>query len=370
MNCRFTLLLSLLTFSFFLSAQDPSFSQFYANRIYLNPAFAGIEQGLTFAGVSRIQWTNADTGFKTYGVSLELQEPGINSGIGLNIFQDRQGLAQLNTTSIGLTYAYTIKMVNHNIHFGLQARWIEKKVDWSKITFSDQLDPVYGAIYPTTAIPILDRITYSDFDAGVVWRFKSDIRLGKKRFRDTRHALGIAIHHLPNLISDNAGNESFQQLDTRVNPRITIHAGSVIPFVWFADGSKTIAVSPTIKVDIQGEKITEFSSNLQVITMGGYLVYDGVYIGALYQNKKIITDSRNTNAFILAFGAYLKRPGSKTKNTFVGFSYDANTTGVGTQAGGVYELAVRWNFIDIPGIFGDRSNKRKSNKSLDCFKFF
>jgi len=369
MVCRFTLLIFLLISSISASAQDPSFSQFYANRIYLNPAFAGIEEGLTFAGVSRIQWTNADSGFKTYGASLELQEPGINSGIGLNIYQDRQGLAQLNTTSIGLTYAYTIKMEKHNVHFGLQARWIEKKVDWSKITFSDQLDPVYGAIYPTSAIPILDRVTFSDFDAGVVWRFKSDIRLGKKRFRDTRHALGIAIHHLPNLISDNAGNESFQQLETRVNPRITLHAGSVIPFVWFAGGSRTIAFSPTFKIDIQGEKISELKNNLQVFTFGGYLVYDGVYIGALYQNKQLLTDSRNTNAFILAFGAYLKRPGSKTKNTFVGFSYDANTTGVGTKAGGVYELAVRGNFTDIPGIFGG-NRKRKSNKSLDCFRFF
>ena len=117
-------------------AQDPSFSQFYANRIYLNPAFTGLEAGLSVAGVSRMQWVNVDQGFRTYGFSVELQEPHIKSGIGLSLFHDTQGLMQLNTTSIGLSYSYTIPMENQNIHFGLQARWIQKSVDWSKIIFS------------------------------------------------------------------------------------------------------------------------------------------------------------------------------------------------------------------------------------------
>ena len=355
-------------FYYLAIGQDPSFSQYYANRIYLNPAFAGLEKGLTVAGVSRIQWANVDGGFRTYGISLEMQEPGINSGLALHLFQDNQGLAQLNTTSVGLTYAYTIKMDNHNIHVGLQGRWVQKKVDWSKIVFSDQLDPVYGNVYATTAIPILDRITYTDFDAGVVWRFKTDLRFGKKRLRDTRYSIGIAAHHLPNLISDNAGVESFQQLETRVSPRVTFHAGAVVPLAWFANGAKSIAVSPTLKLDIQGDKLSDWQSNLQVFSIGGYIVYDGIYVGALYQNKKLITDQRNTNAFILAFGAYLKRPKSKAKNVFLGFSFDANTTGVGTRAGGVYELAFRWNFTGAQGIFN--SDRRSSKKSLDCYKFF
>ena len=54
----------LLCFSHYLSAQDPSFSQFYANRIYLNPAFAGIEGGISATAVARAQWLRADRGFR------------------------------------------------------------------------------------------------------------------------------------------------------------------------------------------------------------------------------------------------------------------------------------------------------------------
>ncbi|MCB0634515.1 MAG: type IX secretion system membrane protein PorP/SprF, partial [Lewinella sp.] len=39
-----------------LKAQDPSFSQFYANRVYLNPAFVGLESGITLSATSRMQW--------------------------------------------------------------------------------------------------------------------------------------------------------------------------------------------------------------------------------------------------------------------------------------------------------------------------
>ena len=70
------------------------------------------------------------------------------------MLSDTEGLAQLKTTSVGLSYAYTIPMESHNIHFGFEVDWIQKSVDWSKIIFSDQLDPVYGAIYPTSAIPL------------------------------------------------------------------------------------------------------------------------------------------------------------------------------------------------------------------------
>lgn len=352
-----------------LSAQDPSFSQFYANRIYLNPAFTGLEAGLTVAAVSRMQWLNVDSGFRTYGFSLEMQEPAVNSAFGLSLYQDQQGLAQLNTTSIGLAYAYTLAMKNHNVHFGMQARWVQKSVDWDKITFSDQLDPVYGSIYPTSAVPILNRITYSDFDAGIVWRFNSDIRMGKRRMRDSRHSIGVAVHHLPQLFNQNGGYESFQQLETRVAPRVTIHFGSVLPIVWFASGTKNIAISPTFKYDLQGDDLSSPSKNLQVFTTGGYFVYDGVYVGALYQNKRLISGPQNTNALILAFGAFIQPKKKDASNMFIGFSYDANTTGVGSRAGGVFELAFRYNFSGIPSIFG-ASKKRKSNKPLDCFRFF
>ncbi len=363
----------LCLFGISAQAQDPSFSQFYANRVYLNPAFTGLEAGITVSGVSRMQWLNVDGGFRTYGFNLELQEPALNSGIGLSLMHDQQGLAQLETTTVGLSYAYTIPFENHNIHVGFQYQYVQKTIDWSKITFSDQLDPLHGAIYATSAVPILERVSFSDFDVGAVWRFNTDLRLSKKKtLRDTRHSLGLSIHHLPALVNQNGGNESFQNLDTRVSPRMTIHAGSVIP-LWFFNGSKkSISISPNIKYDLQGEQLGQVKQNLQVLTYGCYLIYEGLYVGALYQNKKPIAGIENTNALILAFGTFInpKTKGRTQKNNlFLGLSYDANTTGLGSRAGGVIEVAFRWNFTDAPGLFGG-SRKGSAKRAMDCTKFF
>ncbi len=361
----------LCLFGISAQAQDPSFSQFYANRVYLNPAFTGIEAGITVSGVSRMQWLNVDRGFRTYGFNVELQEPSLNSGIGLSLIHDQQGLAQLQTTTEGLSYAYTIPFEHHNIHIGIQYQYVQKAIDWSKITFSDQLDPLYGAVYETAAVPIFDRVSHSDFGAGVVWRFDTDMKISKKKtLRDTRHSLGISMHHLPALFNPNGGNESFLNLGTRVSPRMTLHAGSVIP-VWFFNGSKkTIALSPNIKYDVQGDQLARTRQNLQVLTYGCYLIYEGVYVGALYQNKRPLAGVQNTNALILAFGTFIesKKPG-KSNNMFVGLSYDANTTGLGSRAGGVIEAAFRWNFNDAPGLFGG-SRKSSAKRAMDCTRFF
>ncbi|WP_417266065.1 type IX secretion system membrane protein PorP/SprF, partial [Brumimicrobium sp.] len=47
-------------------AQDPQFSQFYANPIYLNPAFAGSHGCPRFAVNYRNQWPALSGTFVTY----------------------------------------------------------------------------------------------------------------------------------------------------------------------------------------------------------------------------------------------------------------------------------------------------------------
>jgi len=69
-------------------AQDPSFSQFYANRLYLNPAFAGTENcprvGLSY----RNQWPSLDQGFVTYSASYDQRVDALAGGLGLLVMSD------------------------------------------------------------------------------------------------------------------------------------------------------------------------------------------------------------------------------------------------------------------------------------------
>ena len=336
-----------------------------------------MESGLSVAGVSRMQWTSVDDGFRTYGFSLELQEPYIRSGIGLHLFRNTQGLAQLNRTSIGISYAYLIPLDGHNIHLGLEGSWNQNSIDWSKVIFSDQLDPVNGNVYPTSFIPLMDNTTFTDFNMGILWRFDTDFKLKKRRLKNLRHSIGFSLHHLPALFGNNAGSESFQNLETKVLPRLTIHAGSMIPLTYFNGTKNKLMLSPNFKADIQGDALLQFKENLQVFTYGAYLLYHGYYFGAMYQNKNVLSHYKNTNAWILAIGAYIQS--EKGQTTFIGFSYDVNTTGVGTAAGGVYEVAFRWTSNASLSIFGagkkgyasGRKGKgRRKPKKLDCYHFF
>src|SRR5690606_3551331 len=158
----------------------------------------------------------------------------------------------------------------------------------------------------------------------------------------------------------------FQNLETKTAPRITFHAGTVIPMVVFNGSKKEIALSPNIKVDLQGDNVFKFREDLQVFTYGVYVLYDGFYVGALHQNKHLISHYKNTNAWILAVGAYFD--GKKDSRFFIGLSYDANTTGVGMKGGGVYEVAFRWNGNQFAGILGGK-RKYKGKRFLKCHNF-
>ena len=81
---RFSAILFLLSFSFVSKAQDPTFSQFYFNQLYVNPAFTGINSGLR-AGINyRDLWPRIPSKFPTYSLAIDAQDLSLSSGIGLN----------------------------------------------------------------------------------------------------------------------------------------------------------------------------------------------------------------------------------------------------------------------------------------------
>ena len=54
------------------AAQDPTFSQFYINRLYLSPALVGLDPGTTLNVSYRNQWPGVSGAFNTASASVEL----------------------------------------------------------------------------------------------------------------------------------------------------------------------------------------------------------------------------------------------------------------------------------------------------------
>ena len=104
----------LITISAFLfisntaQAQDPAFSQFYANPLYLNPAFAGAaSKGCPRANLNyRDQWPGIGRTYVTTSASWDQHIDGIGGGLGIIVSQDRSGAGHLNTSHASLLYSY------------------------------------------------------------------------------------------------------------------------------------------------------------------------------------------------------------------------------------------------------------------------
>ena len=83
--------LFLIAISSNLFAQDPAFTQNYANPLYLNPAFAGTSNNQRIGMNFRDQWPNIPGTFNTYNISYDRNIIDSSVGIGVLANQDRAG---------------------------------------------------------------------------------------------------------------------------------------------------------------------------------------------------------------------------------------------------------------------------------------
>ena len=177
----------MLAFDVAVTAQDPQYSQFYAAPLYLNPAMAGAT-GQARAGINyRNQWPAIDANFTTMSAYFDYFIEDKNSGVGIILTRDREGLAGLRSLSVGLQYAYELQ-INENLGFrpGIQVALFNRDVNFDKLTFGDQFDPGTGEF--------LDQPTAETFRTNFSKTFV-DLSFGGVLF--TRSAwLGVSAWHL------------------------------------------------------------------------------------------------------------------------------------------------------------------------------
>ena len=87
-------------------AQDPEFTQYYANPLFLNPAFAGSDRCPRMVMAYRNQWPAMSGNYVTQAVSYDQHLNSIQGGLGLTVMHDQAGQNTLQTTRITGMYAY------------------------------------------------------------------------------------------------------------------------------------------------------------------------------------------------------------------------------------------------------------------------
>ncbi len=292
-----------------LFAQDPLFTQFYANKLYLNPAFAGSEKCGRAQLNYRNQWPKMGQTYVTYAASYDQRVNFLNIGMGGQIMQDIQADGAVKTFSVNTMYSYTIP-VNRNLSImtGLQVSYFQKTLNMDYI-FPDMLHPVYGAIFPTreTSVYTNEKKGFFDFSAGGI-------------IFNRIHTFGIAVHHLTQ------PSESFRNSSDAVLPRkLTIHYGTKIPLKSRTMRKGEMYLSPQVLYQRQRD--------FEQFNYGLYFSRKSIVAGLwLRQNFKFQYDS-----FALIIG-FIQ---SKFR---IAYSYDLTVSKLRNQTLGAHEISVGYTF--------------------------
>ncbi len=130
------LLFSLLLFPCVVFAQDPGYSQFFANPLHLNPAFAGTTELPRMVINYRNQWPQKGNSFTTYALSYDFLLKKRNAGIGFQAYHDREPNNIITTSSATLAYSYHLQVgLESFVTLGLNAGIVRKQFDTNGLIF-------------------------------------------------------------------------------------------------------------------------------------------------------------------------------------------------------------------------------------------
>jgi type IX secretion system PorP/SprF family membrane protein len=289
--------LSLTTYKYAL-AQDPEFTQFYANPLYLNPALAGSNICPRININYRNQWPGISGTYVTTSASFDRYVFRIKSGIGLLVTNDNAGNGTLKTTNVSGIYSKQIPINrNFSINAGFQATYGQKSIDWNKLTFGDMIDERRGFVKYSEEIEGNGKKSYVDFSAGAV-------AFSKYIF------IGFAAHHLTQPDEGLMGN-------SKLPIKYTGHAGAIIPV---GDKSNETSISPNILYQQQ--------QDFRQLNLGVYIT-KGALVGGLWY--------RHSDSFIMLIGIQ--------HGVFkAGYSYDITISKLTSASAGSHELSVGMNF--------------------------
>lgn len=288
-------------------AQDPQFSQFYSNPLYLAPSFAGAAGGSRICANYRDQWISLPSTFTTYSFSYDHYFSNFNSGFGLLGYRDAVGTGQLGTLSLGLQYSYNFKITDAlHIRPGLHFSYREHGLSWDKLSFIDEImhtDP------NTTIQPPIEK--------------SRDVDLALSALVYTRRVwAGFTADHL--LVP----NVSMYADKTQVPLKVSVFGGVEI----VRKGRLLKPVEETVTLAYLFKTQGPFSQ----LDLGLYWHKNPLVLGIWYRGIPPFNSQRGDAIILLV--------GYKTRNFNVGYSYDLTISNLIGQALGSHELSLSFKF--------------------------
>lgn len=306
-----------------LRAQDAQYSQFYANPLYLNPAFTG-SSGLTRAGLNyRNQWPSIEANFITYSAYIDHFFDLYNSGVGLIVHHDQEGIAGLRSTYVGGQYSYQVRLSKKvGLRAGTQLAVYNRDLNFSRLTFGEQWDPNTQSFTNPLTEP-----------GGGYSIFFFDMAFGGLIYGENWW-FGYSNYHI------NEPNQSLLGEDSRLPMRHSFHAGYRIPLKtghgrpgFTRDGDER-SITPTAQFRMQGQ--------FKQLDVGMYATLEPMIVGLWYRGLPV----DNPEGY---FGneSLVSMIGYTFEKLSIGYSFDFTLSSLGIGAGGAHELSITYIFSTV-----------------------
>jgi len=272
--------------------QDPQYTQYMYNTTMINPAYAGSRGTLNIFGMYRTQWVGLEGAPKTANISISTPLGDSGLGLGVNFMNDRLGAMEENNIAVDLAYAINISY-NYKLAFGLKGTANLLNVDYTKLTIYHPTDPVA--------------------QENISNKFNPNIGAGLYLYSD-RAYLGISV---PNFLTKDRYDDN--EVNTmRQKAHFYLMGGYVFEL------GKEVQFKPAVLAKAVS------GSPLQVDVTANFLFYEKFTLGAAYR----------WDASVSALAGF-----QVTRDLFIGYAYDFETTQLRHYNSGSHEVFLRFELF-------------------------
>lgn len=352
--------LAIAAFTSKVNAQDVHMAQIQESPLYINPANTGF-----FAGYYRViagyrnQWASMGNPYQTMALSVDgglfrNRHKSAFLGIGLNLFNDRAGSANIQNTIANLNLSAILKLNSKSaFSAGIYGGLSMNNANYAKLTYATQyngteIDPTR----PTGESVAYQSFTTSDLGAGLAYEFITD---KKRNDRDyiTSLRIGVAAYHL------NRAKQDFG------NSQIDPNTGA--PYAEPYRMPTRYVGSATVRYDVPNSKVTVNPTVIYMIQGPATEINAGTFIKYRFKNGTKVTGEKVENSFGVGLfyrvnDAIIPQILLDMGNYAIGLSYDANISGYrkASRTVGGFEIMLRYNKL-ADALFNKRSEYTKRN---------
>ncbi len=334
-SCSVLLLGAELAFS-----QDLIYSQFYNAPGYLNPALNGQFEGdLRLNMIYRSQWSKVPGALNNYTFSADYQVPDFGGGVGLILNKSSEGTAYLSKLNISGVYSYSVEINDNTLSFGLQGGLTNRRIDYERLVFSDQIDAggIIGGGATGATMPINNNKYFFDAGAGI-------------NYVSGNWMIGFSGQHL------NKPNESLTGATSILPMRYGGYMSYLFTLNRYGDDDFP-ALIPSVLFYNQGK--------LKTFSVGAQYKTNTVNLGVWYRG-----DGKQQDAVVVSLIFDLFKNSDTYSKVRVGVSHDATLSNLNyTNTGGTTEGAMVFE-TEFPSRAQNRYLRIRDARFNKCYKFY